>query len=84
MVIDCGGRCAGIGDCPGVAEAIVYGVKVPGAEGRAGMAQLRIGAGFDLGERLIWFWPLLACLVIAPYALCYRLTRSPWAATRSR
>jgi fatty-acyl-CoA synthase len=39
-----------IGDCPGVAEAIVYGVKVPGAEGRAGMALLRIGEGFDLGE----------------------------------
>jgi fatty-acyl-CoA synthase len=39
-----------IGACPGVAEAIVYGVKVPGAEGRAGMALLKIGEGFDLGE----------------------------------
>ncbi len=34
--------------CPGVAEAIVYGVSVPGAEGRAGMALLKIDGQFDL------------------------------------
>ncbi len=33
--------------CPGVAEAIVYGVSVPGADGRAGMALLRIDEQFD-------------------------------------
>lgn len=45
--------------CPGVVEAIVYGVTVPGAEGRAGMAAVVPGAGFDpaayarhLAERL--------------------------------
>lgn len=36
--------------CPGVAEAVVYGVPVPGAEGRAGMALLNIDEGFDLNE----------------------------------
>jgi len=34
--------------CPGVTEAVVYGVTVPGAEGRAGMAALTVDAGFDL------------------------------------
>lgn len=32
---------------PGVAEVAVYGVAVPGAEGRAGMAALRIEPDFD-------------------------------------
>lgn len=34
---------------PGVEEADVYGVEAPGAEGRAGMAALVVGEGFDLG-----------------------------------
>ena len=34
--------------CPGVTEAIVYGVSVPGADGRAGMALLKIDGRFDL------------------------------------
>jgi fatty-acyl-CoA synthase len=34
--------------CPGVAEAIVYGVAVPGADGRAGMALLRPHGSLDL------------------------------------
>ncbi|MCA3708716.1 MAG: long-chain-acyl-CoA synthetase, partial [Phenylobacterium sp.] len=34
---------------PGVVEANVYGVEVPGADGRAGMAALVTGEGFDLG-----------------------------------
>lgn len=33
---------------PGVAQAIVYGVRVPGSEGRAGMAALVVGEGFSL------------------------------------
>lgn len=32
----------------GVLESIVYGVNVPGAEGRAGMASLRVSERFDL------------------------------------
>ena len=34
--------------CPGVKEAVVYGVVVPGADGRAGMALLKIDGDFDL------------------------------------
>ena len=33
--------------CPGVAEAVAYGVQVPGADGRAGMAAIVVGAEFD-------------------------------------
>jgi fatty-acyl-CoA synthase len=31
-----------------VTDALVYGVTVPGAEGRAGMAAIVVGPGFDL------------------------------------
>jgi fatty-acyl-CoA synthase len=34
--------------CPGVEQAVVYGVVVPGADGRAGMALLKIDRQFDL------------------------------------
>jgi len=34
--------------CPGVKEATIYGVEVPGAEGRAGMAALVVGPEFDI------------------------------------
>ncbi len=34
--------------CPGVTDALVYGVRVPGAEGRAGMAAL--AGAFDMRE----------------------------------
>jgi fatty-acyl-CoA synthase len=40
--------------CPGVKEANVYGVAVPGQDGRAGMAALVVDEGFDaagLAER---------------------------------
>jgi fatty-acyl-CoA synthase len=37
-----------IAACPGVVEAAVYGVAVPGADGRAGMAALVVEPGFDL------------------------------------
>jgi fatty-acyl-CoA synthase len=36
--------------CVGVTEVVVYGVAVPGAEGRAGMAALTVDAGFDLAS----------------------------------
>ncbi len=35
--------------CPGVAEAVVFGVEVPGADGRAGMAAMVVEPGFDFG-----------------------------------
>jgi fatty-acyl-CoA synthase len=37
-----------LSECPGVVEATVYGVAVPGTDGKAGMAALVTGAGFDL------------------------------------
>jgi hypothetical protein len=33
---------------PGVLESNVYGVRVPGSEGRVGMASLRVAEGFAL------------------------------------
>jgi fatty-acyl-CoA synthase len=45
--------------CPGVKEAVVYGVAVPGADGRAGMALLKIDRSFDLDA-------LPGCLEILP------------------
>jgi fatty-acyl-CoA synthase len=35
--------------CPGVKQAIVYGVAVPGADGRTGMALMKIDGKFDFG-----------------------------------
>lgn len=37
-----------IAACPGVMEAVVYGVTVPGMEGRAGMAAIVTAQAFDL------------------------------------
>jgi fatty-acyl-CoA synthase len=37
-----------VSSCPGVSEAVVYGVTIPGADGRAGMATIVTGPGFDL------------------------------------
>ena len=36
--------------CPGVVEVVVYGVAVPGADGRAGMAAIVAGGDFDLAR----------------------------------
>jgi fatty-acyl-CoA synthase len=41
---------AAIAGCRGVTEVAVYGVNVPHAEGRAGMAALVVGEGFELAE----------------------------------
>ena len=41
---------AAVAAVPGVIEALVYGVDVPGAEGRAGMAALRVEPDFDLAH----------------------------------
>lgn len=37
-----------LNEAPGVLESNVYGVVVPGAEGRAGMASLRVSESFDI------------------------------------
>jgi fatty-acyl-CoA synthase len=37
-------------DCPGVVDATTYGVKIPGADGRAGMVAVVADDRFDLGQ----------------------------------
>jgi fatty-acyl-CoA synthase len=37
-----------VASAPGVVEAVVFGVRIPGAEGRAGMAALVVAASFDV------------------------------------
>jgi fatty-acyl-CoA synthase len=37
-----------LGALPGVLEAVVYGVAIPGTDGRAGMAAISVAADFDL------------------------------------
>jgi fatty-acyl-CoA synthase len=58
--------------CPGVLEANVYGVEVPGADGRAGMAALVVDTEFDLEA-----FPAYLETNLAPYArpLFIRLQR---------
>jgi len=41
---------AAVEACAGVVEACVYGVAVPGADGRAGMAAVVAGEGFELAR----------------------------------
>ena len=53
-------------DCPGVIEAATYGVVVPGADGRAGMAAIVTDDRFDLGafsNHLARRLPAYACPV---------------------
>jgi fatty-acyl-CoA synthase len=53
-----------LSQCEGVFDAIVYGVEVPGAEGRAGMALLVTREGFDLRA-----FRKYARMRLPPYAL---------------
>jgi fatty-acyl-CoA synthase len=41
---------AAIGACSGIVEAVVYGVAVAGADGRAGMAAIVVREGFDVAS----------------------------------
>jgi fatty-acyl-CoA synthase len=53
-------------DCPGIIDATVYGVAVPGADGRAGMAAVVVGPGFDFSmfrDHLAQRLPVYACPV---------------------
>jgi fatty-acyl-CoA synthase len=54
-------------DYPGVVDATTYGVKIPGADGRAGMVAVVSGAGFDLAglqSPLARRLPAYACPVL--------------------
>jgi fatty-acyl-CoA synthase len=53
-----------IGRCSGIRDAVVYGVKVPGVEGRAGMAVLIVDRNFNLTafrQELVGRLPGYAC-----------------------
>jgi fatty-acyl-CoA synthase len=39
-----------VADCRGITEAAIYGVEIPGADGRAGMAAIVTDSKFDIGE----------------------------------
>jgi fatty-acyl-CoA synthase len=45
---------AAIEACPGIEAAAVYGVGVPHADGRAGMAAIVAGSGFDPARLHAW------------------------------
>ncbi|MES2042762.1 MAG: long-chain-acyl-CoA synthetase [Pseudomonadota bacterium] len=55
-----------LGDLPGLEMIVVYGVKVPGAEGRAGMAALILQAGAAFDPQALY---RLATARLAPYAV---------------
>ena len=55
--------------CPSVLEAIVYGVTLPGADGRAGMALLRVDERFSLDALA----PLLEALPVYARPLFLRI-----------
>jgi fatty-acyl-CoA synthase len=59
-----------VADCPGVDDAATYGVAIPGADGRAGMAAVVAGDRFDLVEfsdHLVRRLPAYACPVIVRF-----------------
>ncbi len=39
-----------VAECPGVSEVVVYGVRIPGTDGRAGMAALVVDGTFELAS----------------------------------
>jgi fatty-acyl-CoA synthase len=56
-----------VADCPGVVDATTYGVAIPGADGRAGMAALVVDESFDLAQfadHLSRRLPAYACPVV--------------------
>jgi fatty-acyl-CoA synthase len=66
-------------DCPGVTDATIYGVEIPGADGRAGMAAIVVDDGFDLAEfrlRLSRRLPAYACPVIVRFCTALDTTET--------
>jgi fatty-acyl-CoA synthase len=57
---------------PGVLDAVTFGVSIPGADGRAGMAAVVVDDRFDLAEfqdRLSLRLPAYACPVIVRFCM---------------
>ena len=68
-----------IRDCPGVLDASTYGVAVPGADGRAGMAALVVDRCFDFGmfaERLSSRLPVYALPVFVRFCRALEATET--------
>jgi fatty-acyl-CoA synthase len=66
-----------IARCPGVSDVAVYGVELPRADGRAGMAALMVNADFDLAElrrRLVEQLPAYARPVVLRIVPALELT----------
>jgi len=76
-----------VSSAPGVEEVNVFGVEVPNCDGRAGMASVVAGEGFDLGVCVI---PLHACAwvcVCSCGSVCRcseRFHQSSWVAPSAR
>jgi fatty-acyl-CoA synthase len=61
----------GVADCPGVDEATIFGVEIPGCDGRAGMAAIVVNDRFDLVEfagHISRRLPPYACPVIVRFS----------------
>jgi len=66
-------------DCPGVVDAVTYGVTVPGADGRAGMAAVVTDASFDFAEfsdHIARRLPVYACPVFVRRATALDATET--------
>jgi fatty-acyl-CoA synthase len=68
-----------VADCAGVAEATVYGVEIPGHDGRAGMAAIVADDRFDLADfagHLARRLPAYACPVILRFSAWLEATET--------
>jgi fatty-acyl-CoA synthase len=68
-----------VADCPGVVDATTFGVEIPGADGRAGMAAVVVDDRFDLAEfrdRLARRLPPFACPVIVRFCTALDITET--------
>src|SRR5216683_2414712 len=68
-----------VADCPGVVEAAIYGVAIPGADGRAGMAAVVVDDTFDLAEFRNRLWrrlPAYACPVMVRFCTALDTTNT--------
>lgn len=68
-----------VADCPGVVDATTYGVEIPGADGRAGMAAIVVDDRFDLAEfrdRLARRLPAYACPVMLRFCTALEFTET--------
>jgi fatty-acyl-CoA synthase len=66
-------------DCPGVTDATIYGVEIPGTDGRAGMAAIVVDDRFDLAEFRIGLsrrLPAYACPVILRFCMALDTTET--------